>query len=362
MLIDDLDTPAVVIDLDRMETNISSMQAVANSGDVALRPHTKTHKIPALALKQIAEGAVGITVAKVGEAEVMADAGVSDILVAYPVVGSSKIERLLDVAERVHITVALDSSEVLSPLVSAATKRGVSIDILIEADTGFHRCGQPVGQKLMDLCGLAQQSPGANYRGIMTFLGHISGSRDERASQMVGEAERMDAMLSLLAQNDLSPDVVSVGSTPNAELIPSLPSVTEMRPGTYIFNDRNTVGTEACSYSECAMTVLATVVSTASGGVVTDSGSKTISSDRWLSGDGGCGFVPDDPGLQFVSTSEEHGHFDPSNANRTYKVGDRMRVIPNHTCVVTNLHDVLYGVRGETVEEMWVVAARGKLR
>jgi D-serine deaminase-like pyridoxal phosphate-dependent protein len=362
MLISDLDTPAVIVDLDVMERNLARMGAYCREHQLLLRPHTKTHKIPELAKRQIASGATGITVAKISEAEVMLDAGITDILIAYPIVGPTKTARLARLAEQASVTVSLDSEEVARGLSEAS--QGATIRVLIEMDVGFERCGfsdeadlLALGQKIADL-------PGLEFRGLMFFPGQFSVAPDERAAMRVQVNDFLKRTLEAFSDVGLPVSIVSGGSTPTAYEGGFFHGVNEVRPGTYIFNDRNTVAVSACELEDCALSVVVTVVSTAvPGHAVVDGGSKTFSSDRFQGGDGsGFGIVKEDPAAQVERFSEEHGHLNIQRSERRYRIGDRLSIIPNHVCTTVNMHDEIYAVRGERVEEIWRVEGRGKVR
>ena len=364
MFISDLETPAVIVDLDVMERNLARMADYCREHHLLLRPHTKTHKIPELAKRQLASGATGITVAKIGEAEVMLDAGITDMLIAYPIVGPKKTTRVAELAQQANITVSLDSEEVARGLSEAAARRGSKIGVLIEIDVGFERCGFSDEADVLALARKIADMPGLEFRGLMFFPGHFGVAPDERAAMRIQVNDFLKRTLEVLADAGLPASIVSGGSTPTAYEGGLFYGVNEVRPGTYIFNDRNTVAVSACSLEDCALSVLVTVVSTAvSRHAVVDGGSKTFSYDRFQGGDGrGFGIVKEDPAAEIERFSEEHGHMNIQRSERRYRVGDRLRVIPNHVCTTVNMHDEIYGVRGERVEEIWRVAGRGKVR
>ena len=364
MLISDLDTPAVIVDLDIMERNLSRVGDYCREHQLLLRPHTKTHKIPELAKLQIASGATGITVAKISEAEVMLDAGITDILIAYPIVGPQKTARLAQLAERASITVSLDSEDVARGLSEAAAREGTNIRVLIEMNVGFDRCGFSDEADLLALGKKIAELRGLEFKGLMFFPGNFGVSPDERAAMRIQVNDFLKRTLQAFSDAGLPVAIVSGGSTPTAYEGGLFHGVNEVRPGTYIFNDRNTVAVSACRLEDCALSVLVTVVSTAvSGHAVVDGGSKTFSYDRFQGGDGiGFGIVKEDPAAQVEKFSEEHGHMNIQRSEQRYRVGDRLSIIPNHVCTTVNMHDEIYGVRGERVEEVWRVAGRGKVR
>lgn len=360
----DLDTPAVIVDLDVMEANLARLAAYCREHNLNLRPHTKTHKIPALASKQLEHGAVGISVAKVGEAEVMAAHGIKDILVAYPIVTSEKARRLAAIAEGVQISISLDSVEAARVLSEEACKRGVDFSVLVEVDVGFHRCGVPDEKTAVDLAKTIADLKNVQFTGVMCYPGHMLVKPELQSALLDPVNEVLDRTLSALDHANLSARVVSGGSTPTAYRSHEFHGVTEIRPGMYLFNDRNMLGAEVAGLADCALSVLVTVVSNAvSGRAITDGGSKTFSSDRFLSGDGaGFGLVKEDPQTVFEAMSEEHGHLKLSRSGKGYCIGERIRIIPNHVCTTVNMHHQVYGIRGDSVEVVWQVAAQGKVQ
>jgi D-serine deaminase-like pyridoxal phosphate-dependent protein len=357
----ELDTPAVVVDLDVMERNLLRMADYCRRQDLRLRPHTKSHKIPELAKRQIASGAHGITVAKIGEAEVMLKSGITDILIAYPLVGRGKAAKLAECAD---ITVSLDSEEAARAISKAATTNNVRVDILVELDVGFGRCGVANGEELLVLAQKVAQLPGLDFKGLMFFPGHFVAGERERAGLLTGVNDLLSDALKKFEEAGLPIATVSGGSTPTAREGHLFCGVNEIRPGMYIFNDRNMVGIGVAGVEDCALSVITTVVSTSvSGRAIIDGGSKTFSYDRYLAGDGrGFGMIKEDPEAEVESFSEEHGHLNIKRSMRKHRVGDRLTIIPNHVCSTVNMHDEIYGVRGERVETVWEVAGRGKIR
>lgn len=359
--IEDLDTPAVLIDLDRLEQNVARMAGRARSAGVLLRPHCKTHKLPEVARLQLRAGAAGITLAKVGEAEVFAEHGFDDIFLAYPVVGAAKARRLLALAERIRIAVGADSVEGARTLSDVFAPAGRRLDVMLKIDAGFHRAGVLPQQAR----GMAQQLaglPGLRLRGVFTHAGQGYGCESAEALAGAGrhEGDTMAEVARELRGAGLACEVVSVGSTPTA-LHSMRPGVTETRPGTYVYYDASEVSLGVSSLDDCALTVLATVVSApAADRAVVDAGSKTLSNDPLRPKVGGHGWIL---GRQsrLQRLSEEHGVVGvvPGEA---FKVGERVRIVPNHACVVSNLVDSVYAVRTGRVESEWKVAARGRVR
>lgn len=359
--LDALETPAAVVDLDRMAANLDRMAVYVRAHGLALRPHIKTHKTPELAAEQLRRGAVGVTVATPREAEVMA-AVADDILVAYPPVGRPRLDRLLALPEHVRLTIALDSADALAALDAAARDAGREVGVLIELDLGMRRCGVPTPEAAVALARAAAEARGVAYRGVMFYPGHIREPVDEQGPAL----ERLNAdlarFLDALTAAGLEPATVSGGSTPAAFASHALDGLTEIRPGTYIFNDRTTALIGACSWDDCAYTILATVVSTAvPGQAVVDAGSKALAREEIRApGATGFGALLDRPHVVVRATSEEHGILDLSRTDWRPRVGDRVRIVPNHVCVSVHLQDRLWGVRGEEVVGEWTVAARGR--
>ena len=353
-------TPAAIVDLDVMEANLDRMAAYARTHDIALRPHTKTHKSPLLAAEQMRRGAVGLTVAQLHEAQVMGEAS-DDILLAHPPVGAPKLGRLLGLPAQTRLTVGLDSREALEPLARAAAEAAREIGVLIELDLGMGRVGIPDAAAAADLCALCARLEGVRWRGIMFYPGHIREHVSEQDAALADVDARLQEILDVLDDRGLQPEIVSAGSTPAAFASHHIRGLTEIRPGTYIFNDRTTAAIGACGWQDCAYSVLATVVSTAvSGQAVVDAGSKALFREE-LRGSSwpGFGALLDRPDVHVKGMSEEHGLLDLSQTDWQPRVGERVRIVPNHVCVSVNLHAFVWGVRGERVERRWPVAARG---
>jgi D-serine deaminase-like pyridoxal phosphate-dependent protein len=358
--LDSLLTPAAIVDLDRMDANLDRMAAYARTHRLALRPHTKTHKSPLLGAEQIRRGAMGLTVAQLHEARLMAAAS-DDILLAHPPVGAPKLARLLALPASTRITVALDSRAALQPLAEAAAAAAREVGVLIELDLGMHRVGIADAGAAAELCELCTRLDGVHWRGLMFYPGHIREHVDEQDAALERVSEQLRHMVHVLGDRGLRPEIVSAGSTPAAFASHRIEGLTEIRPGTYIFNDRTTAAIGACSWEDCAYSVLATVVSTAVGGqAVVDAGAKALFREE-LRGSSwpGFGAVLERPDVIVKGMSEEHGLLDLSQTDWRPRVGDRVRIVPNHVCVSVNLHDTVWGVRGERIEMSWPVSARG---
>ena len=361
MNIQDMDTPALVLDADILDRNLRRMADYARQHGLRLRPHTKTHKMPSIARLQVQHGSSGITVAKLGEAEVMADAGIDDILIVYPLWGDAKWSRAASLAGRVRLSVAVDSLAVAAGLSRAAIGVGATIGIRLEFDTGFRRCGLPIDEGSLNTALRIMDLPGLRWEGISVYPGHIMGDVQSRTRDIEQESAKLDHLYELLDSAQVPYAVVSGGNTPAAYESHLFHGVNEIRPGTYVFNDRNTVDAEAATFADCALTVLTTVVSTSvQGRAIVDAGSKTLSADALLSGKRGqYGYILGYPELLIEDLSEEHGHILlPQGAS--IHCGEQLRIVPNHVCPCVNLHDRVFVVSGEHVVDEWRVAARGK--
>ena len=350
--VDELDTPAVLIDLDVIERNIRRLQDHLDRHGLANRPHIKTHKIPALAKMQIDAGASGITCQKLGEAEVFADAGAADdILLTFNVLGPAKTERLAALIKRLkRMAVVLDNETVARGLSDAGVRHGVDIRFLIECDTGFGRNGVQSPQAALDLARSAMKLPRMQFEGLMTFPIRSPETRQflERALQLFGGA-------------GIPVPIVSGGGTPAAASVGEFPMLTEHRAGTYIYNDVMMVTAGAATWDDCAMRVRATVVSRPTDTrAILDTGSKVLTYDQYFAK--GYGRIVEYPEAAVASLSEEHGMVNLSRSAQKPHVGEVVNVIPNHCCAVTNMMDEVYGVRNGRVEVVWPVAARGKVR
>ena len=364
MRVSEIETPAVIVDLDVIDRNLSRMAEYCHGKNLNLRPHTKTHKIPELAKLQLAGGGCGITVAKIGEAEVMVEAGITDILIAYPLIGIGKLERLAKLAAEAKISVALDSEEVARAIARELKSRDATVDVLIEVDVGFRRCGVGTAGEVLTLAQKVSELPNLDFRGLMFFPGHFQVPADERAVLLPAVNDLLRESLSKLERAGISVSTVSGGSTPTAREGHLFYGVNEIRPGMYIFNDRNMVSIGIAQLEDCALSVLTTVVSTSvEGRAVIDAGSKTFANDRHQAGNGkGFGIVREDPDGELEALSEEHGHLNTRNSTYDYRVGKRLTIIPNHCCSTVNMHDEIYGVRNGVVEVIWSIKGRGKVR
>jgi D-serine deaminase-like pyridoxal phosphate-dependent protein len=363
--LENLSTPCVLIDLGIVEQNIERMAQIAKKAGVDLRPHTKTHKIPYLASRQIEKGAAGITVAKVSEAEVMAAHGIKDIFVAYPVIGQQKIKRITELNTRIRLIIGVDSLEGAMALAQAAVVAKQTIEVRLEVDTGFKRTGVQYDKAL----GLAKEisgMAGLNLTGIYTFHHLIyQGERThDRAKAGLEEGTLMVTLAEEMNRAGLKIKDISVGSTPTAEYVANVPGITEIRPGTYIFNDMIQVHNKSCTLADCAAKVLTTVVSAPSNKLaVIDGGNKTFSTDCQPNNPPyfmkGYGLIEGIEDYALTRLTEEHGMLSAINDDAVrLEPGRLLTVIPNHVCTTINLHNKVYFVSGETVEEA-VVEGRG---
>lgn len=364
MLVSELDTPALVIDLNVMEANLRRVADYARHHDLRLRPHTKTHKSPAVGRLQLASGAVGLTVAKVGEAEVMAAAEPPELLVAYPVIGRNKLDRLMEVARKTRLTVALDNLFCAQQLSDAARRAQVNVGLLAEVDVGLGRVGVEPGSELVQLIKSIARLPRTSLEGIAFYPGHIKSAGEEGERGVAALSAVVRGILDDCRRAGIELGIVSGGSTPALFRSHKVAGLNEIRPGTYVYNDLNTVMSGACTLEDCAASIVCTVVSTArKGQMIIDGGSKTFSSDRLnLTSDVTFGRVVEAPEASFGKMNEEHGYVDLRRAAREFTVGDKVRVIPNHICVAVNLHENVYGIRNGEVEQVWRVEGRGKLQ
>lgn len=355
---DQIETPAALVDIDIMRRNLERTARYCAEHGLAWRPHVKTHKTPELAAMQVAAGAVGVTVATPAEAEVMADAA-DDILLAYPPFGESKLDRLMSLPSHVRLTVGLDSAEALRALAAAARSHGRRVGVLVEVDAGMHRVGVQSPEAAAELALLAAGDEAVDYRGVMIYPGHIRQHVAEQGPAIRELAREMERLLEVLRARGAAPEIVSGGSTPTLWHSHLLPELTEIRPGTNIFNDRTTVAVGACEWDECAYSVLATVVSTSvPGQAVVDAGAKALAKEELRGEGGGYGAVLGRPEVPVKAMSEEHGLLDLGRTDWRPALGERVRIVPNHVCVSVNLQERLLGVRGEEVAEEWGVAGR----
>jgi D-serine deaminase-like pyridoxal phosphate-dependent protein len=348
--IHDLDTPAILIDAGRAQANIDRAQAHADRHGLKLRPHIKTHKLAYWAKKQVEAGAVGITCQKIGEAEVMADAGLADIFLPYNILGRAKLERLLALHHRVTLSVTADSMETVEGLAATFTDPGHRLSVLVECDTGMGRCGVQSADEAAALARTIDRAGGLTFGGLMTYP---SGGR-------VAETEAwLAGTKQALAASGLPCERISSGGTPDLWRSGQDTVITEYRPGTYIYLDRYQVGQGVGTLDDCALTVLSTVVSHPTPArAILDAGSKALSSDTLGLRD--FGELLGVAGARVTGLSEEHGTVTLSGDDEL-RIGERVRVVPDHCCVVTNLFNEVNLIDGEQVLETLPVIARGRM-
>jgi D-serine deaminase-like pyridoxal phosphate-dependent protein len=345
-------TPCAVIDMDRVERNIARVQATCDAAGVANRPHIKTHKSPVLAQLQVKAGAKGITCQKIGEAEVMAAAGIDDILISYNLIGEEKMARLGALQGKADMTVAADNATVIEGLPQAAAMSGRTLSVVVECDTGRKRAGVETPAEAIALARQIAASKGLHFAGFMLYPTETGWA----------EAQKFyDDALAGVREHGLDATMVSTGGSPNLVNLGKLRGATEHRPGTYIYNDRTQVAAGVATLDDCALTIYSTVVSRAAPerGIF-DAGSKTLTSDT--GGLDGHGLILEHPEAKIARFAEEHGFLDLTRSNTRPKVGDVVRIVPNHVCVVVNMMDEVVMVRGDEIIGTLPVAARGKLR
>jgi D-serine deaminase-like pyridoxal phosphate-dependent protein len=360
-----LETPCIVIDASIMEANIRRMADAVQRLGVRLRPHAKTHKIPEFARAQVAAGAAGITVAKISEAEVMADHGIDDIFVAYPLVTASKIDRALRLSERIRLCVGVDSETGARSLEDAAARSGRTLRVRLEIDTGLKRTGAPYGEAVK-LAQLIHGLPHLELEGIYTFRGNLLGSKPTLDLRGAGyeEGRLMVSLAEQMRSQGIPIREVSVGSTPTALYAGEVKGVTEVRPGTYIFYDRMQAKLGVCTPQDCAAVVWATVVSRPSDTLaIIDGGSKTFATDvqpdREPLNLSGFGYIPAAPDAVLERLTEEHGMI-RAHAGDGLQIGSKVGIIPNHICSTLNLHNRVYLLENGGIREI-AVSARGML-
>lgn len=374
VLLPELPTPQVLVDRLRLERNILRMQEAVSAGGMRLRPHVKTHKSPWIARQQTAAGAIGITCAKLGEAEVFARAGFGDIRVAYPVqpLNAGRIGDLLD---RCRVSIVIDDAGVAADWSRELTRLGRTLDVLVKVDVGFHRCGiDPRAADAADVVARMAGLPGLRLRGLLSHAGHAyqAGSPDDILRIARDERDILCGLAGELRALGVEVGELSVGSTPSARASAALEGLTEMRCGNYVFYDRTQVGLGAAMLDDCALTVLATVVSRpARDRLILDCGSKTLTNDgaRGFGAAHGFGLVlpaaranEPDESLTIERLSEEHATVHAAGGRTSLRPGDRVRVLPNHACVVANMVDELLLVDDEIGLRKLPVAARGCIR
>lgn len=344
-------TPYLTIDMPRVRANIARLADFGRRHNIGIRPHTKTHKSLLMSRLQLEAGAVGLTVAKAGEAEILAQTG-GELLVAYPTVDEGACARIAALAREHSVRVAVDSAFAADRLAAAAQSAAVTIGVIVDLDIGMHRTGVQTPQLALELAQHIGRLQGLRVDGLMCYPGHVWNRKDEQAAPMALIAAQLAEAKELFTGSGFSTSIISGGSTPSAYQSNLLPQITEIRPGTYIYNDMNTVRGGYCSLDDCAARVVCTVASDAvPGQVVLDGGSKTFTNDRCVPDiESGYGHIVEYPQAKITAFSEEHGQVDIRNCDSVPRVGERVTVIPNHVCNCVNLHD-----------NTWLLEADGSL-
>jgi D-serine deaminase-like pyridoxal phosphate-dependent protein len=347
-----LDTPVATVDLDAVERNVMRLQHYCDEHGFAFRPHIKTHKLPVLAHRQVAAGAVGITCQKLGEVEVMAAAGLDDILVTFPILGRQKAERAARLAGELKLGAVGDSEQVARGLSEALAREGTELRFLVECDTGFRRTGVQSPREAAELAALVATLPGLRFGGLMTY------------PTTPGSGPWLRAAREEVERRGLTVECVSGGGTADALRTHEIGEVTEIRAGTYVYGDRSCIANGSVPVEDCALRIRATVVSRpVSERAILDAGSKTLTNDPAESDEGGGrGLIVEYPQARIYALSEEHGHVDLSACSSRPELGEVVTIIPNHACGTTNMHDEVVAHRAGRIVAVWPVAARGRIR
>ncbi len=358
----ELSTPALVIDANVVSQNIERLASYARDKGLGIRPHTKTHKSRRIASLQLEAGAVGLTVAKASEGEVITAPG-EDMLLAYPPIGAVRAERLAALAKDRIACAAIDSELALESTAEAARNAGVTVGLLVDIDVGMKRTGVATPALALALAQKIDQTAGVRLDGIMCYPGHIWEACDQQDSALAAVSAKLAETLELWKQSGLEAKIVSSGSTPTAYQSHLVPELTEIRPGTYVYNDMNTVRGGYCKLEDCAARIVCTVISNAvPGKVVVDAGSKTLTSDRCHPAqDSGHGHLVEYPQARIASLSEEHGSIDMTASERLPSIGERVTIIPNHICPCVNLHDHAWWIEPNEAPQELPTDARGRL-
>jgi D-serine deaminase-like pyridoxal phosphate-dependent protein len=352
----EVETPVPVIDLDRLEANLTDLQTYVDKHGIELWPHTKTHKSPEIGRRQLELGAGGLTVAKTGEAQVFQEAGAAKILVHYPPFGADKWERLADIAASgVDLTVAVDSFAPAEGLAKAFDRRGLKAELLVELDVGLHRTGQTTAAGAVAVAQQLAGLPGVELAGISCYPGHCRPEDPTLPDKLKAVDEFLRETRDAFDDAGFRSDRISGGSTPTRYLTHTT-CVNELRSGTYSLLDRNDGEVD-----QCALWVEVTVISDAvPGQIIVDAGSKTFTSDDHP--DGGHGSVMGFPGADFAQINEEHGYIDVTSLDERPVMGQHLQIVPNHACGCMNLHDGVLAVREGVVDHVIRVAGRGLIR
>jgi 3-hydroxy-D-aspartate aldolase len=358
--LDAIETPALIVDLDALERNIARMAAFGRQSRMRIRPHAKTHRCPAIAVKQVAAGAVGMCAQTVGEAEALVEGGIADVLVTNQVLAPGKLARLARLAERAKVALICDSTEGVAAASRAAAEHGVELGALVEIDVGMGRCGVLPGAPARELAQRIADAPNLAFRGLQAYHGraqHLPRHAD-RQGAIREAAEAVGETLGALDRAGLSAEIVGGAGTGTFRLEAAAGLWTELQPGSYVFMDREYAEIEGAAGQpepdfEHSLFVLAGVISRSETRAVADAGLKS------LSGEKGPPLLQDLAGAAVIGLSDEHSVIAPAPGSAQLRLGERVRLIPGHCDPTVNLHDWILGIRGERVEEIWPVAARG---
>ncbi len=358
----EFDTPCTLIAAQIVKRNVERMAAYSQQHGISLRPHTKTHKSKRIARMQIEAGAAGLTVAKPGEARVMAELGEA-ILIAYPAVTPASLEAIRDGLAETEITVALDSLDSVERLSAALAGCARPAGVLVDIDVGLHRTGVQSPHESVRLAERIAASPNLQLDGLFCYPGHIWTQPSVQGAMQSKVEHVIRDHLDRWHESGFDARIVSGGSTPTAYQSHLAPSINEIRPGTYVFNDLNTLRGGFCDLDDCAVRILTTVVSAAvPDQVVIDAGAKTLAADRCISApESGHGLVVEYPEARISHLSEEHGQVDVSNCKKRPRVGERLTIVPNHVCPTINLTDYVWWIAADGTEQL-TIDARGKVR
>ena len=354
----ELDTPALLIDLDKMEANIRTMAAYFSTVNAQLRPHVKTHKTPIISHKQIAAGAIGVTCAKLGEAEAVIHAGIRDVLIANQIVGAHKIARLINLAKHSEIMVAVDNAQNVQAISEAASAKDANVRMLVEVNVGMNRCGVEQGEPALALAELIRKSPNVKFAGLMGYEGHTV-AKPDKAERNAAAREAIQILVDAkhyLEKRGVAVAIMSGGGTGTFNITGSIPEMTEVQAGSYVLMDSTYGNVQGVGERfERALSVLATVVSRpAPDRMIVDTGLKVLAKEFGIPQPVGV------TGVEMTGLSEEHGTMRVSDEDISLNLGDKLEILPTHCCTTVNLHDRYYGIRNGIVESVWEIAARGK--
>jgi D-serine deaminase-like pyridoxal phosphate-dependent protein len=353
-----INTPALLIDLEKMGYNLNKMADFFKHKDADIRPHIKTHKSTVLACKQIKAGAIGITCQKLAEAEVIAAAGIDDILITNQIVGSNKIKRLVNLSKKTNVKVLVDNVSNIEAISEAAIREDIKVGVLVEVNIGQNRCGVVPGEETLHLAREIVKNRGLDFMGLMGYEGHavFIESFEDRKSETLKALNLLIKSKELVEQNGLKCKIISAGGTGTYAITGSYPGITEIAAGSYLTMDGQYGAIEGIGDTfKKSLTLMTTVISRpVEDRAVIDAGIKTISEDAGLPS------VEDGAGITLFQLDEENGHLRLENSGRNLKVGDKIELVPSHGCTTINLHDVFYGIRNGIVEAVIPIEARGK--